>query len=86
MELPEGTMKATGLYAMCSKEHACTVRRVDPCAIKILTAKSLTDDQMKDLFMIAYGMMMTGGTLKDLIEVSAEAQPKDGEQYADPAD
>ena len=72
MTLPEGTMKSRGTYALGSKDHACFVRRVAPCEISIATAKSLTDEQMNDIFMIAYGMVRTGGTLKDIIEVSAE--------------
>ena len=78
MKEPEGIMKSTGMYEIHTKGHECVAIRENCNEIRIHTGRRLNDDQMKDLFLIAYGMALTGGTLKDIIEVSAE-QIKDGD-------
>lgn len=79
MKMPSGFTETVGIYEIRLKSHDCIAIRDGKNTIKITTERGLSDEQMKDLFLIAYGMASTGATLKDLIEVSAEAVINKGE-------
>ena len=72
MKMLSGFTETVGIYEIHLKGHDCMAIRNGKNTIKITTERGLSDEQIKDLFLIAYGMASTGATLKDLIEVSAE--------------
>lgn len=64
--------KCIGMYAIKTNGNECMCMRDRENVIKIQTGRKLNDEQMKDIFIIAYCMARTGKTLKDMGEIKFE--------------